>query len=142
MVREQAGLSGTALIAVIAGLGVVAAISIVISRADPADTDNPIVAPVAETTLRQTEPVPDFDPNTAANILQAIRSLESDRDPKCHSTACRFENFIYGTPLSDAARDRKVDLQKELVLRLWRVATSAAADAGDRTLSRRRLQPF
>ena len=144
MVHEQAGLSKTALIAAIAGLGLVVAVSIVITRADPADRDSAMVAAVAVTTPTPAnrEPVPDFDPNTAANILLAIRSLESDRDPKCHSTACRFENFIYGTPLSGTARDRKVDLQKELILQIWTDGTLAAAEAGDPTLSRRRLQPF
>ena len=158
MVREQVGVTKTALIAVIAGLGLVAAVSIMIARAGLGDRGNPkdarpadaavTLAPTpANTPTAATAPhLPgspiDFDQDTAANILLAIRSLESDRDPKCHSTACRFEDFIYGTPLTGAARDRKVDLQKELILGLWTVATSAAAEAGDRTLSRRRLQPF
>ena len=83
----------------------------------------------------------DLDRNTAATLLMAIRQLESDRDPKCHSTACRFENFLYGTPLTAEGRDRKVDLQKALVLRLWTEATGAAIKAGEKTISRRRLEP-
>lgn len=52
-------------------------------------------------------------------IIGAIRQLESNRDPKCHATATRLENFMYGTPLSSRARFRKVKLQKQLVTRVW-----------------------
>ena len=32
-------------------------------------------------------------------VLAAFLELESSNDAKCHSTACRFENFVYGTSL-------------------------------------------
>jgi hypothetical protein len=67
-----------------------------------------------------------FDP-----IIGAIRSLESDRDPKCYATAARLEDFMYGTPLDSETRFAKIDLQKALVLELWR-ASSAAAEKGGR----------
>jgi len=130
MVREQAGVTKVAVIAVIAGLGLVAAVSIVMTTPDPAPS--PDLSGFAF----------DFDQNTASKVLLAIRRLESDRDPKCHSTACRFENFIYGTPLTAEARDRKVELQKELILGVWTRATWAAAKAGARTLTRQGLAPF
>ena len=60
------------------------------------------------------------------DILSAIYELESQSDPKCHSTACRFEDFIYGTPLSSEARETKTDLQKELVSEIWRSASKLA----------------
>ena len=61
-------------------------------------------------------------------------------DPKCHSTACRFENFIFGTPLTDEARNRKVDLQKELILRIWSDATRAAVEAGADSIALEHVQ--
>ncbi len=39
-----------------------------------------------------------------AKILAAIETLESESDAKCHSSANRFEDFIYGTPLADEGR--------------------------------------
>jgi len=139
MVRERAGVTKTAVIAVIAGLGLIAAVSIVMT---PTGVEERATVEVAEVTPQLPVPALDFDQNTAASILLAIRALESDRDPKCHSTACRFENFIYGTPLTGEARDRKVELQKELILQTWTDGTLAAAATGERRLSRRRLQPF
>ncbi len=141
MVREQAGMTKAAVIAAVAGLGLAAIVTIFMTR-PPVENPATVAVAVAVATPQRPEPAPDFVQDTAANILRAIRTLESDGDPKCHSTACRFENFIYGTPLTDAARNRKVDLQKELILGLWTAATSAAAEAGERMLSRRRLQPF
>ena len=47
------------------------------------------------------------------SIIQNIQDLESDRDPKCQATATRLENFMYGTPLSSAARNEKIRLQKQ-----------------------------
>ena len=32
-------------------------------------------------------------------LLTAIEQLESDHDAKCHSSANRFEDFLFGTPL-------------------------------------------
>lgn len=48
-----------------------------------------------------------------------IGKLENNRDPKCHATATRLENFMYGTKLSNDARFLKVNLQKKLLLHLW-----------------------
>lgn len=71
-------------------------------------------------------------PDSLETILRQTEVLESDRDPKCEATAARLENFIYGTPLSEAARFRKHDLQVDLVSHLWGIA-SAAAQAEQRS---------
>lgn len=53
------------------------------------------------------------------DIIGEIKKLESNRDPKCHATATRLENFIYGTKVSHDARFLKVKLQKKMILALW-----------------------
>lgn len=55
-------------------------------------------------------------------IIDGIRGLEDQRDPKCHATATRLLNFMYGTPLSEEARFKLNDLQKELITSVWRKA--------------------
>ncbi|MCP4214658.1 MAG: RNA-binding protein, partial [bacterium] len=54
-----------------------------------------------------------------------IQKLESNRDPKCHATATRLENFMYGTALSTETRFHKVKLQKQLLLSIWKKAGAA-----------------
>jgi hypothetical protein len=58
--------------------------------------------------------------------VNAIEKLENQRDPKCDATATRLENFMYGTPLSVGAREKKVDLQKRLILAVWTEASDEA----------------
>ena len=65
-----------------------------------------------------------------APILEAMVELESVSDAKCNSTASRFEDFLFGTPLSAAARDRKIRLQKQWILDLWNRASRTAGAAG------------
>ena len=48
-------------------------------------------------------------------IVESIESLESNRDPKCHATASRLENFMFGTPLTPEAREHRIELQKLMV---------------------------
>src|SRR6185369_3035244 len=48
------------------------------------------------------------------------------RDPKCDATANRLENFMYGTPLSVDAREKKIELQKRLILDVWKEASEQA----------------
>ncbi|MCB1866229.1 MAG: CRTAC1 family protein [Chromatiales bacterium] len=48
------------------------------------------------------------------DTIRAIGTLEDRRDPKCHATASRLEDFMYGTPLTDAARYAKLAMQKRL----------------------------
>jgi hypothetical protein len=65
-----------------------------------------------------------------ADIIGAIGKLESNRDPKCHATATRLENFIYGTKLTAETRFSKVKLQKQLLLQLWNNASDAVSSTG------------
>jgi hypothetical protein len=53
------------------------------------------------------------------NTVEAIQSLENQRDPKCDATATRLENFMYGTPLAHSGREKKVELQKRLIFSVW-----------------------
>lgn len=71
-------------------------------------------------------------------ILNAMLELESASDAKCASTANRFEDFVFGTPLSEAGRGAKNALQKGLVSRLWR---AASADAGN-SVAGGEIQPW
>jgi hypothetical protein len=68
-------------------------------------------------------------------ILAGIQTLEGNRDPKCYATASRLEDFMYGTPLSDAARHQKNRLQKRLAELVWR-----RADTGSKTISARKIK--
>ncbi len=63
-------------------------------------------------------------------IVEEIRRLEGVRDPKCHATASRLEDLIYGTPLTSEARFRKNDLQTDLVLAIWGAASDKARQRG------------
>lgn len=60
-------------------------------------------------------------------VLSAIESLESAHDAKCHSSASRFEDFLYGTPLSTPARNLHGVIQRRLARRLWEAASAVAA---------------
>ena len=59
-------------------------------------------------------------------ILSAIEQLESQKDAKCHSTASRFEDFLFGTPLSAQARLAHDEAKKRVALRLWSAASRSA----------------
>jgi hypothetical protein len=59
---------------------------------------------------------------TGNTALESLGLLESSRDPKCHATATRLEALIYGTPLSNDARYRKTEYQKQFARRLWETA--------------------
>ena len=61
-------------------------------------------------------------------IFGELLTLESKSDPKCHATASRLENFVYGTPLSDEARFEKNRLAKALVTAAWIDAASHLAE--------------
>ena len=67
-------------------------------------------------------------------IIGEIRQLENISDPKCHSTASRLEDFLYGTPLSDSARFRKNELQKKLIHWLWQQAAKLATSDDRNTI--------
>ncbi len=80
---------------------------------------------------REEAPAPKVSegPRSHETIIAGIQSLESDRDPKCHATASRLEDFMFGTPLSDGGRLEKLDQQTALVRRVWQKAGDAARTA-------------
>ncbi len=66
-------------------------------------------------------------------IIEKIANLESTKDPKCYATANRLEDFMYGTPLTDAARNLRIEVQKEIGL-FVRTRASAMARANNRSV--------
>lgn len=67
--------------------------------------------------------------------IEQIGTLENRRDPKCYATASRLEDFMYGTPLTEEARFRKIEVQKNLILSIWNAADAAARVAGATTIT-------
>ena len=63
-------------------------------------------------------------------ILSQIEALEGENDPKCYATASRLEDFMFGTPLTAAARNSKNNHQKSLVSRIWHEASVSARTGG------------
>ncbi|WP_367389211.1 CRTAC1 family protein [Lewinella sp. LCG006] len=61
-------------------------------------------------------------------VLTEMGALESARDPKCHATASRLEDFLYGTPLTFEARKARINFQQALVENIWLVYTKAVED--------------
>ena len=68
-------------------------------------------------------------------IVNEIKLLESERDPKCYATASRLEDFMFGTPLSDQARFSKNKLQSDWVKSVWQHATKLASINGKSQIS-------
>ncbi len=65
-----------------------------------------------------------------SHIIDRIYELEKDKDPKCYATANRLEDFMFGTPLNEDARNLKIEIQKELILYLKREASKHAVEVG------------
>lgn len=61
-----------------------------------------------------------------AEIIEKINALEQEKDPKCYATANRLEDFMYGTPLDESARNLKIEIQKALILHLRTKGTEQA----------------
>jgi len=78
---------------------------------------------------------------SVAPLLSAIEALESDHDARCHSSANRFEDLLVGTPLSDAARSAKVELQVDWVRDLWARASAVALREGVSGIELRHIRP-
>ena len=74
--------------------------------------------------------------------VQAIQSLENQRDAKCDATANRLENFMYGTPLSHAGREKKNELQKALIFNVWNEASGVARAQGADAVTPEMLAPI
>ena len=141
----------------VASVASVAAVAVILVRATEASDDVPPLDNAAQspmssepaslssvdwfdTSASNSNPVPASTGGTP--LLDAIQQLEESNDPKCHSTASRFEDFLYGTPLSDEAREQQIKLQKQLIRQLWARASRLAAEAGEREVTRLRIEPF
>lgn len=79
-------------------------------------------------------------PPSTGVLIDQIRELEGVRDPKCHATASRLEDLIYGTPLTPEARFAKNDLQKALVTAIWLTASEGAMKQGLNEVSEEMLR--
>ncbi|MBW2388787.1 MAG: CRTAC1 family protein [Deltaproteobacteria bacterium] len=95
-----------------------------------------VVVAVAHADTRAAGETPPPSPET---ILSAIERLESDHDAKCHSTASRFEDFLFGTPLSAEARLAHDEAKQRVALRLWSAASQSASKAGDAMIEARHI---
>ncbi len=81
-------------------------------------------------------------PSSSLNdLLGEIQQLENTKDPKCNATATRLEDFMYGTPLTSVARFKKIDLQKNLILRIWQQASTEATLLSETSISLKTLIP-
>ena len=69
------------------------------------------------------------------DILDSIRNLEGARDAKCHASASRLENFMYGTPLSTDTRLKKNELVKVFIHECWSLADRLAKQEGAEEIS-------
>ncbi|NNE26773.1 MAG: CRTAC1 family protein [Saprospiraceae bacterium] len=77
--------------------------------------------------------IPVYGQNSDSSIdvvIGMIERLESQKDAKCYATANRLEDFMYGTPLSEEARNVRIDIQKALVLFLKEECTKQARAKG------------
>ncbi|WP_299885138.1 CRTAC1 family protein [uncultured Lacinutrix sp.] len=79
--------------------------------------------------------------NSISNIIEKINILEKEKDPKCYATANRLEDFMYGTPLDEDARNLKIEIQKTLILHLKREGTKNAIAAKSKTIRFDDLKP-
>ena len=79
--------------------------------------------------------------NSLNDLLGGILQLESDLEPKCDATATRLEDFMYGTPLTSAARYKKIDLQKSLILDIWQQASDRASKNAEKNIGLNYLTP-
>jgi hypothetical protein len=63
-------------------------------------------------------------------IMDQIRKLKGARDPKCYATASRLDDLIYSTRLAPDVRLTKNDVQKNLIVAIWRAGSERAAAQG------------
>ncbi len=80
--------------------------------------------------------------NPLEALISEIKQLESNREPKCYATASRLEDFMYGTPLSSNARFQKIDLQKILILDIWKKASDLAEKQGQKVINKKLVSPI
>lgn len=76
-----------------------------------------------------------------AEIIQKIHNLEKDKDPKCYATANRLEDFMYGTPLDETARNLKIEIQKEIIYYMKKKGTINARKGNSNKILPKHLMP-
>lgn len=79
--------------------------------------------------------------SSISEIIEKINVLEKEKDPKCYATANRLEDFIYGTPLNEEARNLKIEIQKALILHLRKKSTQNALAVQSKTIAFDHLKP-
>ncbi|MFT6064252.1 MAG: hypothetical protein ACJAQX_000100 [Polaribacter sp.] len=55
------------------------------------------------------------DLSSISTIIHKIYELEKGKDPKCYAPANRLEDFMFGTPLNEDARNLKIEIHKEII---------------------------
>ncbi|WAC02095.1 VCBS repeat-containing protein [Lacinutrix neustonica] len=75
-----------------------------------------------------------------SEIINKIYELEKEKDPKCYATANRLEDFMYGTPLNEAARNLKIEIQKEIIYYLRKKGSQEAEKDGDNSIKIKHLK--
>ncbi|MCF8368570.1 MAG: CRTAC1 family protein [Bacteroidales bacterium] len=80
--------------------------------------------------------------SSTSDIINKIYQLEKNRDPKCYATANRLEDFMYGTPLNEDARNLKIEIQKEIIYYLKEKGTENAKKSGAGKINPEHLLPI
>jgi len=72
--------------------------------------------------------------DTLYALINQMRTLEGNRDPKCHATANRLVDFIYGTPLNEDSRILNNQIQKSFLRLVWSLSqpVETSSDASNR----------
>jgi hypothetical protein len=68
-------------------------------------------------------------------IIDKIYQLEKNKDAKCYATANRLEDFMYGTPLTEDARNAKIEIQKKIVFYFKEKGSEIARQQQQSTIS-------
>ncbi len=78
--------------------------------------------------------------DSISGIVNEIRMLENERDPKCYATASRLEDFMFGTPLNHNTRFIKNQLQKQWVKDVWYDSSQLASRNGKQQITSSELE--
>ena len=78
--------------------------------------------------------------SSISTIINKIYELE--KDPKCYATANRLEDFMFGTPLNEDARNLKIEIQKEIIYYLRKKGSQKAKKEGSKKIKTKHLQPI
>ncbi|MGJ8745513.1 CRTAC1 family protein [Polaribacter sp.] len=82
------------------------------------------------------------DTSNITTIVNKIYELEKERDPKCYATANRLEDFMFGTPLHDDARNLKIKIQKEIIYYLRKKGSQKAKKNESQKIKINHLKPI